>query len=393
MTRGLMIALSVIIRILFLGFVLSITSCKTQPVINIDSNAAFQDSLYPDYHNVDIETENDVFSISQATMSFVDHKLSHISDPVKRIKTLADSIFDHTDLNLLYQNDANTVADETFKNGAANCLSLTIMTYALADYAGIGVRFQQVHVPELWTRREGVSVLNRHVNLRLYQKAETNVILYNNESFQLDFDQRIRSLQMSGEKIDKKRVLAMFYNNKGAEALINSHYTIAYAYFRKAIITDPLLIEALTNMGVLYSRSDRPDLAEGVYELALTINTRDSSTLENLANVYARTGRKQEANRILARIKELRKNNPYYHYILGEIEAEKKNWDGAIKHYRKAISLNKKQHHFHFALAKVYYQTGNLKLSRKYLRLAKKYTPTDKQQQLYQGKLDLLPEF
>jgi len=182
----------------------------------------------------------------------------------------------------------------------------------------------------------------------------------------------------------------MFYNNKGANAIIKKEFTTAYAFLRKAINTDPQLVEAMTNMGVLYSRSGKTEYAEGVYKTVLSIDHQESSTQENLAHIYSITGRKEQADRILARLKEQRKDNPNYNFILGEIEFEKQNLVQAIKYYKKAISLDKKKHHYYFALAKVYHQQGNIKRSKKYLKLAKKYTPTQRQQQLYQGKLDLL---
>ncbi len=102
------------------------TGCQTISVTIIDPEPLFHDKLFPGYQDSDIQ-----------------------------IKALANTIFDHSYLNLLYKNDANTVAEETFSNRAANCLSLTIMTFALADYANFAINFQQVDTPELWVRREG----------------------------------------------------------------------------------------------------------------------------------------------------------------------------------------------------------------------------------------------
>ncbi len=382
--------LSLSARILFLGITLSFVSCSSRPEANVDSRTILHDDLFPDYIDVAIESSQDVFSINKTIKAFVDSNLNRHDDPDKKIKDLASAIFGRTNLNLLYQDDANTVAEETFKNGAANCLSLTILSYAMADYADLGVEFQQIEIPGVWTRKENTTVLNRHVNLKLFQKKEDNITLFVRSTFQLDFDSQVSSLHMPGKRISKSKVLALFYNNKGAEALIDKNMTVAYAYFRKALFTDPYLVEALANLGVLYHRAGENKYAEDTYNTALAIKQNDTTVLENLASIYSITDRQKQAENIRARLKEKRKNNPYYYYNLGEIEFENKNWEGAKKHYRKAISLNKKQHIFYFALAKVYFLQGEIKLSKKYIALAKKHTPSEEQQLLYQNKLNLL---
>jgi len=379
-------------RFLFTGILFIIASCSTTPLPNIDSTAVFHDDLFPDYKDVAIESSEDVFSINETTKAFVDSNLNRNDDPYKRIKDLVYAIFDRTNLNLLYQNDANTVANETFNKGAANCLSLTIMSYAMAEYADLGVQFQQVETADVWTRRASTTVLNRHVNLKLFQKKDNKTIMYVIKSYQMDFDSQTNPLRMPAKKISKSKVLALFYNNKGAEALIKKHFTVAYAYFREALLTEPYLVEALTNLGVLYHRSDKNKYAENAYITALSINKSDTTVLENLAYLYSTTDRQKQADKILSRVIEDRKNNPFYHFHLGELEVENQNWEKAKKHYKKAISLNKKQHHFYFSLAKIYFLQGDIELSKKYMARAKKYTPTQEQQILYQYKLNLLSE-
>jgi len=384
--------LSLIARILFLGILLFIASCSTHLVTDIDTTKVFHDDLFPDYTDVAIESSDDVFSINKTVKDFVHSKLNRRDDSNKQINDLSKAIFDRTSLNLLYKDDANTTANDTFNNGAANCLSLTIMSYAMAKFANLGVEFQQVDTPDIWTRKEKTTVLNRHVNLKLFQKKDIDVRVFLRNSFQLDFDTQVSSLHMPAKKISKTKVLALFYNNKGAEALIDGHYNISYAYFRKALLTAPYLVEALGNLGVLYHRSGNIDYAENAYDMALLIKRNDTSTLENLAYIYSITDRKQQSDKILARVEKQRKNNPYYHFHKGEIESENKNWKEAKKYYKKAISLNKKQHHFYFALAKVIFTRVMLGLAKNIWALAKKFTPTEKQQLLYQGKLNLLSE-
>jgi len=54
--------------------------------------------------------------------------------------------------------------------------------------------------------------------------------------------------------------------------------------------------------------------------------------------------------------------------MLGEIEYEKKAWQQAINHFRAAIVLDANQHEFYFALAKSYYQSGEIQRSQHFLK-------------------------
>ena len=377
---------------------LMLTSCQTITPPNIDHQLYSHDELFPDYGNLKIETEDEIFAINDEIKSFIDKKLSRIKTPNRRIEVLSEAIFDRSDLNLLYQNDANTTASQTFNNRSANCLSLIIMTSAMADYADIDIRFQKVHTPELWVRRNGTSLLNRHVNLLLFRKIRVNDDIFNvtlmnvPKKFQLDFDSRARSLQLPVTAISKHHVLGMFYNNKGAEALIKDDYNQAYAYFRAAITSEPLLMEGWSNLGLLYRKVGKLGLSENVYKLALTIDDEDSTVWENLAGVYRATDRRDEANIIKERLKKMRTLNPYYHFMLGEIQYEKKNWQKALKHYHQSIRLYNKQHMFYFALAKTYYQLGDIEKSESYMIRAKRYTKTKYLKSKYQSKLDQLLE-
>ena len=134
----------------------------------IDTKAYLHDELFPGYQAEQIETAEQVFAIDEDMKKFVNKRIRPLKTQQAQIRELSEGIFKRSNTSLLYQNDANTVATETFANQAANCLSLTIMTYALADYAGFGVSFQQVNIPELWVRRDGTSLLNRHVNLKVF---------------------------------------------------------------------------------------------------------------------------------------------------------------------------------------------------------------------------------
>ncbi|MFT5311760.1 MAG: Flp pilus assembly protein TadD, partial [Paraglaciecola sp.] len=292
--------------------------------------------------------------------------------------------------NLLYKGSANTTASQTFHNRAANCLSMSIMTYALATEAGYGVRFQDIDIPEYWTRRQGYSLLNGHVNLQVLPKPDINTLYLQTRGYQVDFDPQASKAYFPKKFISKQLVLAMFYNNKGADALLNEDYNRAYAYFRQALILAPEFASPWVNLGFLYRLEGFYAQAEDAYQHALIVKPQSLTAWENLAFLYAFTQRQQEADAILAKVERKRMNNPYYHLNQGEQEFEHENYTEALRHYRKALSLDKSKHEIYFGLAKTYYYLGDVARSQHFLKQAKRKSFSQQQQDKYQGKLDFL---
>jgi hypothetical protein len=80
-------------------------------------------------------------------------------------------------------------AREDFHSKTANCMSLTIMAYALAKKAGLVVDFQQVEIPEYWIRNGQYNLLTGHINLLIKTKDRLNkTTVYGSNTLQIDFD-------------------------------------------------------------------------------------------------------------------------------------------------------------------------------------------------------------
>lgn len=367
----------------------TLMGCKTTVQPSIHGALLLNDNAFPQYADVHIENQQEIFSLDDAAVAFARRGVASIHDPTDRMETLVRRIFDHTEFNLLYMSDANTTASETFKNRAANCLSMSIMTYSLAKEAGFSVRFQDIQIPEYWTRRDGYSLINGHVNLMLSPR-EPGVIHLLTDGYVVDFDPQDRRNNFPKRFITKDTVIAMFYNNKGADALLSEDYSTAYAYFREASVKAPNFVSTWVNLGILYRMSGLYDSAEKAYMHAIELKEDNLTAWENLAFLYEFTDRDEEARSIVARIERQRDDNPYYHFILGEQEFDEGNLAGALKHYRDALKLDKSKHEIYYGLAKTYYEMGDVRRSQLYFKKARDRSRNGQDQERYQGKLDLL---
>ncbi|GAA0859944.1 tetratricopeptide repeat protein [Aliiglaciecola litoralis] len=368
---------------------IALTGCQTTSQPLVQNDLLLNDQAFPDYTIYKIESEDDIFSIDEEMEKFVRSSVSSINDPVDRMETLVRKIFDRSEFNLLYMGNANTTATQTFHNRAANCLSMSIMTYALAKNAGFGVRFQDVKIPEYWTRREGYSLLNGHINLQILPR-DPGVIHLLSDGYEVDFDPQTSRNNFPKKFVQKNTVMAMYYNNKGADALLSNSYTKSYAYFRAAAKQAPNFESTWVNLGILYRIGGHYESAEKAYMHAIQMDEDNLTAWENLAYLYEYTGRHQESAAIAGRVERKRDDNPFYHFILGEQEFDSGNFDLALRHYRDALRIDKSKHEIYFGLAKTYYEMGDVSRSQLYFKKARDRSRNDQDQEKYQGKLDLI---
>lgn len=348
------------------------------------------DQAFPKFKLYHIEKADEIFALSTEAKAFVRESVSRARKGDDKIESLMLSIFDHSDLDLTYLSTANTSANDTFLNRSANCLSLSIMTYAMALEAGFTAQFQIVNIPEFWTRRSGFTLLNSHLNLRITRRPEVGIIRPFDNGYVVDFDPQVRSKKFMSSVTDKETVLAMYYNNKGADALLQGDSDLAYAYFREAVLLSKSYSAVWTNLGFLYRKVGFSKLAHKVYRHAIAIDEDNNTAWENLAFLYDRTGDFKAAADIRARLESKRMKNPFYHQMLAQIDEDAGSLDSSVLHYERAIRLDKNQHQFYFGLASVYFKKGKLQQSRRFLQLAKRKAGERKIVNLYANKLDAL---
>ncbi|MFT5636886.1 MAG: tetratricopeptide (TPR) repeat protein, partial [Cognaticolwellia sp.] len=266
---------------------------------------------------------------------------------------------------------ANVIAAQAFKNQAANCLSLTIMAYAIAQEAKLNVAFQRVDVPEYWVRNGRVNMLTGHINLTVLDESVPDKrVLFPRSSIEIDFDPFVNKISFEKHKINKNTVLAMFYNNKAATAMVNGDYVTAYAYLKKATKVDPLFSSAWGNLGILYRFNGYQQSAIDTYRYAITLNYNNLTTMANLSMLLHASGSYEEAKRLDSYVMGKRASNPYYYALLGDENFYQGAYKEALNHYKKAIKLNKNIHEFYFGLAKVYYMLDEVGKAKIYIKKA-----------------------
>lgn len=378
-----------LVLIWLLCFLLS--ACQSTDEQNLASPPTLlNDNLFPSYRLFPVESIDEIFYLGEDAQFFAEKAVHNKSTLQKNVKGLVKAIFDHSDYGMLYRNSANTTADTTFNNRAANCLSLSIMTYALAEHVGLVATFYEVDIPEYWTRREGYSLLNGHINMRVSMPEVNHVTSIGGSWADVDFDPQMLRNYFPRKPVSKNKIVSMYYNNKGADALVANSYTRAYSYFRAAATLTPELQQSWVNLGVLYRMVDAYEQAEMTYKHALSLDNENLTAWENLSILYTHQDRGEEAMQITQMVEAKRKNNPFYHYILGEQAFESGNIMAAIQHYRKGLKLDNARHEILFGMAKAYHELGDVSEAQRFLERAVKHSPNQQDKQRYSSKLATL---
>jgi hypothetical protein len=153
---------------------------------------------------------------------------------------LIDALYRRAQLKLEYDAATTKTASEAFEARSGNCLSLVLMTAALAHELQLSVRYQSAYLEEAWSRDGNLLFASGHVNITLGRRMLDAGTMRDISPWTIDFlpADEIRTLRV--RDIDEKTVLAMYANNRAAEALARGKLDDAYAWAAEALRKDPL---------------------------------------------------------------------------------------------------------------------------------------------------------
>jgi tetratricopeptide (TPR) repeat protein len=300
---------------------------------------------------------------------------------------LVDALYKRTQLRLEYDAAVTKTASEAFATRSGNCLSLVIMTAALARELNLPVRFQSAYLDETWSRSGDLLFASGHVNITLGRRMMDAGTLRDINPYTIDFlpPEDLRSLRV--RDIDEATVLAMYANNRAAEALARGRLDDAYAWSREALRNDPSFNAAYNTLGVVYLRKGEVALAGRVFERTLARDARNTRALSNLAETYQRQGRVDDAAAMRTRLASIEAVAPFHFFQLGLDAAGRGDWQTARGFFAREVARADYNHEFHFWLGLADWHLGDTEQASRHLRLAMDSSTTRGQHDLYAAKL------
>jgi tetratricopeptide (TPR) repeat protein len=304
-----------------------------------------------------------------------------------RPKGLVDALYTRGELKLEYDASYTRNASQAFAARAGNCLSLVVMTAALAKELGLDVEFHSAYADETWSRSGTLLLRSGHINITIGRRTIDRPRGEDPRYWIIDFLPQGELRGLRTERLEEATVVAMFMNNRAAEALSREAFDEAYWWAREGLIADPSFAGVLNTLGVVYQRSGRPADAERVYSELLRRQPNQTQALHNLAQLLQSQGREAEAKLIAARLAALEPEPPYHWFVQGQLALRRGDAQTARDFFAKEVARADYSSEFHYWLALAQYQLGDLDAAQRNLQKAEVLSVSRNERDLYAAKL------
>ncbi|MFO1338211.1 MAG: tetratricopeptide repeat protein [Burkholderiaceae bacterium] len=332
-----------------------------------------------------------VFALSPAMRDYLHREIEPQVDAHGLQAGLVDTLYSESQLALAYDGAYTRTAAEAFDARAGNCLSLAIMTGAFAKELGLLVRYREVLVDDSWGRDGDLVERFGHVNISV-GKPVPMVRAHENSPnwWTVDFLPAADIRRQRAEPITEHRVVAMYMNNKSAEALARNQVDNAYAWARAAIAADPAFADAYNTLGAVYLRRGLPAAAEVALRTTLAQRSEHGPALANLVLALRRQGRVDDAAAVDAQLQRLQAASPFAAFQRARQAFDAGDYAQARDLFERVLRRSNDYHEFHFWLALSYLRLGDRDRAVQHLRLAEENSNTRQQQSAYAAKLQRL---
>src|ERR687895_346070 len=199
-------------------------------------------------------------------------------------------------MQLKYEAGRTATAREAFEVRRANCLAFTSLFVGMARELGIPAFYLNVEDVERFEKDGDLMVVSGHVSAG-YDIGGSRLKI-------LDFTPAQDRLGYRRvHPITDLRAVAVFYSNRGAEALRAGNAVEALGWLRKGVEIDP----------------------------------ETSSAYSNLASILRMRGRNAEAEKLLALATHADNRNPFSYIALGDLSLAQGRLKEAQRFYRRAL--------------------------------------------------------
>jgi tetratricopeptide (TPR) repeat protein len=306
------------------------------------------------------------FELDEAIRAEIETKLRPAPSELRNLNGVLNFIFE--DLDLRYALNPTRSAVGTFHDQRGNCLSFVNLFVGLARERGLNPFYVEVTDYQKWNHRAGMVVSQGHIVAGMYLDGELKTY---------DFLPYRPKAYKDFKPIDDLTAAAHFYNNLGAEALMDGDRTRASELLATATRIAPAFEKAVNNLGVAKARGGDLEGALELYRKGLEIAPDNAMLLTNMTRAYQQLGRAKEADDLLARIEASNTSNPFFFVYQGEMALSRGEEPKALDYMVKALKLDSEAPEVHVGFVKVYLALGEMDKARHHLERALKLDATN----------------
>jgi tetratricopeptide (TPR) repeat protein len=329
---------------------------------------------------------SEVFGIDDAMRDYLRRNWS-LMRREGRPKGLVDALYTRGELKLEYDASYTRNASQAFAARAGNCLSLVVMTAALAKELGLEIEYHSAYADETWSRSGNLLLRSGHINVTLGRRAIDRARGEDTRYWTIDFLPQGELRGLRTQRLKEATVVSMFMNNRAAEALAREDFAEAYWWAREGLITDPSFAGVVNTLGVIYQRSGRLADAERVYQAVLLRDPNQTQALHNLVQLLEQQGRHAEAKPVAARLAALEPEPPYHWFVQGQLALRRGDARMALDFFAREVARADYSSEFHYWLGLAQYQLGDVEAAQRSLEKAATLSTSRGERDLYAAKL------
>ncbi|HEY4956382.1 MAG TPA: tetratricopeptide repeat protein, partial [Caldimonas sp.] len=330
---------------------------------------------------------DDLFAMSDAMRHYL---AVDVADQLRRDGPqagLMEALQTRAQLKLEYDAARTKKAAATFDARTGNCLSLVIMTAAFAKELRLPLSYRSAYLEDSWSRTGNLLISSGHVNITVGRRIIDSRTRRDLSPITVDFLPPEEISGLRTREVDESTIVAMYANNRAAEALADDQLDDAYAWAAESLRRDPSFGVAYNTLGVIYLRHGNFAEAARTFERALAGEPKDTRALANLAETYGRQGRTAEAQATRLRLAALEPYPPFHFFNLGMEAMSHEDYRAAREMFAREVARADSYHEFHFWLGVADWRLGDEAAAQRHLSLAIDNSLTRSQHDLYASKL------
>jgi tetratricopeptide (TPR) repeat protein len=261
--------------------------------------------------------------------------------------------------------DKTLTTRQSLASKSGNCLSLTVLTTAFAELAGVDVAYQLLDQNPIYSIDRGLLVTSDHLRAVLRSQPTAG------ESFSSVSRVRIDYYQTDGlsyiDNISTNYQRSLFYSNLAVGNLFNDDIDSAYAYAARALDIYKSNASALVTMGIVHRKRGDLAKAEEIYLHGAKYFDKAPAFIGNYVALLNSQNRDVDLNQLVRVGSSKVQDHPWQWIRAGKKSFNSGDYDKAISFYEHALDLAPDLHQVYLLAGDASYANGNKKESRQYL--------------------------
>ncbi len=374
--------------------VISLQACVSNTVPSDMSVAAKQESIpikiYPEFGSKPkLITEEKIFELAPAQVEDFQKFLRHPSNKNLAKNKLVSKYLEKMIKGFNYHSNTYIASESAAKN-SGNCLSLGILTTALAKIADVEVGYELMRTPPVYQKKGNTILSSQHVRSLLFEPTlpEEGFVFILRPVLKIDYFPTFGSI--AKRRVQHSEFVSMYFRNMAAEAIIDNRLIDAFWLARHSMEFAENNAHATNMIALIYDRLGYSEDAEKLYLYGLRYADEKLELLSNYHKYLLRNQRVDEAEEIKGQIADLNIPDPFDWLDLADEALAANNLGEALDYYNKVIELAPYLHYGFSGLGKVEFLKGNHRRAKEAFSKAAELALESETRAAYRAKLSAL---